>query len=231
MTARGPRLRQGFPSVVRAGAAGLAVLAGGLAPGHATAQETAIDTVSIALEATEAIVRHRIPSRGDRVVALALRVPGQRLDVTSVVREGEALLDAVLTEEDEAHRFEVESGAPIVITYRVSGSLERIPLFVPGGSAELTVAREFEEPYLIRVTGPAERLDEIDTAVSLPRLERSAEGLLEARLSSLPSFVRLSDGGPFAFGRVADLIALAVILLGAGWAWHRLRPRPARRED
>lgn len=224
MPTRGPRHRP--PIRVRIGSAAAAVAAAFHAlSGAAAAQEAAIDTVSIALEGSEATVRHRIPNLGDRVVALALRVPGQRLDVTGVVREGEALLDAVLTEESDAYRFEVESGAPIVVTYRVRGAPGRVPLFVPAGRAELTVAREFEEPHLIRVTGDPARLDEIDTATSLPRLGRVSEGALEARLSSLPSFVRLSDRGPFSFGRIADLVALAVILLGAWWAWRRMRRR------
>lgn len=198
-------------------------LCGALVPAPAPAQDEAVDTVSIALARTEALVRHRIPNLGDRVVALALRVPGQRLDVTGVIREGEALLDATLVEEEGAYRFEVESGAPIVVSYRVTGDLERIPLFVPGVSAELTVAREFLEPYLIRVTGDPARLDEIDTGIGLPRLDPAPDGALEARLSSLPSFVRLSRGGAFAFGRIADLLALGAILLGAVWAWRRLR--------
>jgi len=213
---------------LRAGVAAVAVATACHSfPRSASAQEEAVDTVSIALEGTEAIVRHRIPNLGDRVVALAIRVPGQSIEVRDVVREGRALLDAALSEEPDAYRFEVESGAPIVLAYRVSGELGRIPLFVPAGRAELTVAREFEEPYLIRVTGEPARLDEIDTATSLPRFERLNEGVLEARLSSLPSFVRLSGGGLLSFGRVADLLALAVILLGAWWAWRRLRRRRA----
>lgn len=207
-------------------AGAVAVLIGLAGPVRsAVAQESALDTVSIALEGTGAVVRHRIPTLDDRVAALALRVPGQRVEVTGLVREGEALLDASLTEEEGAYRFEVESGAPIVVAYRVTGALERIPLFVPAGRAELTVAREFEEPHLIRVTGSPGRLDEVDTAVSLPRFDRVSDGVLEARLSSLPTFVRLSERGPFTFGRVADLLALAAIVLGAWWAWHRLRPR------
>jgi len=240
--------RAGAPwDVLRLGAAVLA-LAAPHGPGSAAAQDpdpspprdttsrdtasagvTAIDTVSVVLGGTDAVVRLRIPNLGERVAALALRVPGQRLEVTGVVREGESLLDATLTEEGDAYRFEVESGAPIVLAYRVSGDLARIPLFVPGGRAELTVAREFEEPFLIRVTGAPERLDEIDTATSLPRLDRVSDGVLEARVSSLPSFLRLSERGPFAFGRVADLLAIAAILLGAAWAWRRLghrRPGP-----
>lgn len=231
MPGRRRRPRGEPSSPLRAGATAALLLTGFLAlPGPASGQEGAIDTVSITLEDTAAIVRQRIPNVGDRVVALALRHPGQRVDVTGVVREGEALLDATFTEEGDAYRFEVESGAPIVITYQVSGALGRIPLFVPGGIAELTVAEEFEEPYVIRVSGSRERLDEIDTAISLPRLDRVSDGLLEARLSSLPSFVRLSEGGPFAFGRVADVVALAAILLGAWWVWHRLRPRRTSRK-
>lgn len=215
-----------------AGVASLVVLTGaaprlpGDAPtGGPSAQDGALDTASIALEADGVLVRHRIPNLGDRVVALAIRVPEQRLDVTRVVREGRSLLDAGLTTEDDAYRFEVESGAPIVVEYRLSGSLDRIPLFVPAGRAELTVAREFEEPHLIRLTGPPERLAAIDTRTSLPRFERVSDGALEARLSSLPAFVRLSDRGPFSFGRVADMLALGLILLGAWWAWRRFRPR------
>lgn len=190
-------------------------------------QDGGVDTVRIALDADGATVRHRIPNLGDRVTAWALRVPGQTLDVTGVVREGEALLEAELIGDVDAYRFDVESGAPIVITYRLAGRLERLPLFVPGGEARLTVAREFEEPHLVRITGPADRLDAIDTRTSLPRLERVSDDALEARLSSLPSFVRLVGRGPFTFGRTADAIALALILLGVWYAWRRMRARRA----
>ena len=97
-------------------------------------------------------------------------------------------------------------------------------MFVRGGGAELTVAREVESPYLVRVTGPAEILGDIDPDTSMPRLAHASDGALEVRLSSIPSFVRLSTGGPFSFARMADAFALFLILLGAVTIFRRLRP-------
>jgi len=196
-------------------------------PATGSAVETAvlqsIDTVRVELTADAAIVEQRIPNAEDLVEAFAIRISGQSIEVTDVVAEGESLLDAMLTAEDGAMRFAVASGAPVTVRYRVTGPHERIPLFVPGGGAVLTVARGVELPYLIRVTGIEAQLSPIDTETSMPRFVPSAGGTLEARLSSLPAFVRLSHGGALSFARLADAVALALIVLGAIVAYRRLR--------
>ena len=64
---------------------------------------------------------------------------------------------------------------------------------------------------------------EIDTDTSLPRLASVGDGAWEVRLSSVPSFVRLAPPGLLSFARVADLIALVLILAGAVWTWRTAR--------
>jgi hypothetical protein len=182
----------------------------------------AIDTVSITMDGTGANVEQGIPSALGVIEAYAIRLPGQTLTVTEVVAEG-GRLDPSLFDADGAVRIGVASLADVVLRYRIEGALERIPLFVSGGGAVVTVAHGLEEPYLIRLTAAAETLREIDTDTSMPRFVRTADGGLEARLSSLPSFVRLSSGGPFSFARIADAVALLMILGGAAFAFRRLR--------
>jgi hypothetical protein len=208
---------------------GLALALGVALPGAVVGQ--AVDTVRVTLEPERAVVEVRVPNLGDVVEAFALRFPDQRVEVTDVLREGEALLDATLTREEGALRFAVTSGAPVTVRYDVRGPLRRIPLFVPGGRAELTVARGVEEPFMVRVTGDSAALAAIDTRTSMPRFTRLADGALEVRLSSLPSFLRLSRGGPFSFSRIADALALALIALGAAISFRRLRRRGAARAD
>jgi len=207
---------------------GLALGLGVALPGAGAGQAT--DTVRVTLEGARAVVEVRVPNLDDAVEAFAIRFRDQRVEVTDVLREGEALLDATLTREEGALRFAVTSGAPVTIRYDVRGPLRRIPLFVPGGRAELTVARGVEEPFLVRVDGDAGALAAIDTRTSMPRFTRLPDGSLEVRLSSLPSFLRLSRGGPFSFARIADALALALIALGAALSFRRMRrgsPVPA----
>jgi len=194
-----------------------------VARGPAVGTAQTVDTVHVALEGDRAVVEVRVPNLGEDVEAFALRFPDQLIEVRSVLREGEALLDAALTREDGALRFVVTSGAPVTLRYEVSGRLARVPLFVPGGGAELTVAREVEEPFLVRVTGDAATLGTIDTGTSMPRFTRLPDGTLEVRLSSLPSFLRLSRGGPFSFSRIADALALGLIALGSWVALRKMR--------
>lgn len=199
------------------------VLAAGASAGTARLAAQDVDTVRVSLSPDRAVVELRIPNVGEVVEAHAMRFPGQTVDVTEVVREGQALLDALLTREDGALRFRVMSGAPIVVRYEVTGATERIPLFVPGGGAELTVAGEVEESVLVRVDGDPDALSRIDTDTSVPRFTRRPDGTLEAPLTSLPSFVRLSPGGPFSFPRIADALALVLIAIGVVLAVRKLR--------
>ncbi|MDX1577932.1 MAG: hypothetical protein R3266_05585, partial [Gemmatimonadota bacterium] len=189
------------------------------------------DTVRVVLTLGGAAVEQRLAPEGDDVRAWALRLPGQTLDIYEVVREGERLLDATLTKGERAYEFAVTSGAPVVIRYSVEGGRDRIPIFVAGGIAELTVAGSVEEPWLVRLDGPASTLETIDLATSLPRLAPAPDEGLEASLSSLPSLVRLSTSGAVSFARIADAVALLLIALGAAWAWRTARIEPSRRVE
>lgn len=183
----------------------------------------ATDTVVVTLGDGVAEVQQRLTPRGATVEAFAMRLEEQTLEMLEVVREGESLLDAVLSPVGGAYRLDVVSGAPIRVRYAVRGSVERIPLFVTGGRAELRVVRELETPYLIRLEGDPARLSALDLATSLPRFAPSETGELEAVLSSLPALLRLSQGGALSFTRVADLIVLVVMVLGVAWAWRNGR--------
>lgn len=186
----------------------------------AAAQTT--DTITVRLAGEGALVTQRLEPIEGEVRAIAIRIEGQLLDILEVVREGESLLDATLEAEGPAYGFRVESGAPVVLEYLVSGATERVPFFVASGEAELTVADGAETPYLIRIEGEPGRLDEIDAGTSLPRFRRTADGALEVAVSSIPSFARLPEAGGLSFTRLADLVAVSLILLGALWAWRVL---------
>ena len=168
-------------------------------------------------------VTQRLMPEGESIGAYAIRFDGQALKVLDVVREGQSLLDATLTPTSGAYELDVVSGAPVRVRFSITGDAERIPLFVAGGSAELTVARGVEAPYLLRIQGPRERLAAIDLETSLPRFEVNGSGVLDARLSSIPSLIRLSPRGAFTFTRIADIVALVLILSGALWAFLKLR--------
>lgn len=189
-------------------------------PLSAAAQTT--DTITVRVGPEGALVTQRLEPIGGEVRAVAIRIEGQLLDVREVVREGESLLDAVLEPGRAAYGFHVESGAPVVLEYFVSGATERIPFFVASGEAELTVAEGAETPYMIRIEGEPGRLDAIDAGTSLPRFRRTADGALEVAVSSVPSFARLPEAGGLSFTRLADLVAVSLILLGALWAWRVL---------
>ena len=111
----------------------------------------------------------------------------------------------------------------MTVRYTVTGDRERIPLFVPGGGAAVTIAREVESPFLVRVLGAPEDLRTVDPETSMPRMTRAADGSLEVRLSSIPALLRVSSGGPFSFARMADAAALFLIVFGAVLIFRRLR--------
>lgn len=199
-----------------------------VAPGL-SAQTT--DTVLVTLADGEARVRQRLTPEGEDIHAFAMRFEGQDLVITEVFREGESLLDASLVPAERAYRLDVVSGAPITVEYTLSGDVTRIPLFVSGGRAELTVVRDIEAPFLVRLAGEPATLSAVDLPTSLPRFEIAADGSLEVALSSLPALVRLSGGGAFSFTRVADMVVLALILAGAIWTWRNARVRRAAGPD
>ncbi len=181
-----------------------------------------VDTVRIELGGEGATVELSIPSATGVVEAYAIRIPGQTLSLMEVLSVDEPIRHTLI-EESGATRIAVASSADVTVRYRVEGSRERIPLFVPGGGAEVTVARELEAPYLLRLTGDAGTLAAIDTETSMPRFERLSDGTLEVRLSSVPSFVRLSNGGPFSFARLADAGVLLLVVAGALVAYRKIR--------
>ena len=180
----------------------------------------------VTLRENGAEVRQRLVPVGGIVRAFAIRFDHQSLELTGVTGEGDSPLNASLTANGNPYQLNVESRVPIILRFSLTGSVERIPLFVAGGRAELTVVREVEAPYLIRIEGPGDQLATIDLSTSLPRFTLTESGDLEVALSSVPALLRLAGGGAFTFTRIADLVALVLIALGAisaarnGWVRH-----------
>lgn len=231
-------------------------MAGVLVATPAAAQTT--DTVFVELRGDTAHVRQHLMPEGGVVRAFAMRFEGQdvsRARVAGVAETpsgtaAEARVEwtpLVPVPADGAYRIEVDSTVPLLLSYAVSrasrpastsaGGLgatppdrppDRIPLFVAGGRAEQTVAREVAEPWLIRVEADPAALDRLDLSTSLPRFARTSDGAVTATLSSVPGLLRLSRGGPLSFARVADLVVLALLLAAATWTWRNAR---VRRED
>ncbi|MDX1395903.1 MAG: hypothetical protein R3195_16080, partial [Gemmatimonadota bacterium] len=179
-----------------------------------------VDTVRIELTADGATIEHIVPSVVGVIEAYAIRIPGQTLTVIDAARRGGGPVDPALIDHEGALRLAVASSDDVIVRYRVDGAVDRIPLFVPGGGAVVTVARALDEPWLIRVTGV--RTDGVDTPASLPRFVSLDDGALEARLASLPSFVRLSGGGAFSFARLADAAAVLLVVCGGIVAFRRV---------
>jgi len=192
------------------------------AQGQTELRAETVDTVRIDLAGDEAVVQQVIPHALGVIEAYAMRVPGQTLTILDVLGD-RGPLEHTLVEAEGTTRIAVASLSDVLVRYRVAGPLERVPLFVRGGGAVVTVAHEVAEPYLIRVTANDDRLEGVDTDTSMPRFGRSEDGVLEVRLSSVPSFVRISSGGPFSFARLADVMALLLILCGSLFAFKRLR--------
>ena len=215
-----------------AGAPGLAAEAA--LPGLAKAavprlasQAAATDTVHIEVGPGEVRVRQELAAPAGLVEAFAIPVDGQALEILDVIGP-DGPVEFTLIEATGARRIAVPSSRAVTLRYRLTGATGRIPLFVAGGSGELAVAREVEEPWLIRVTGGA--TGSFDAGTSMPRFERLEDGTLEVRLSSLPSFVRLAEGGPLSFARLADVFALLLIALGGVVVFRRLRDAARRAE-
>lgn len=201
--------------------------------------QSAPDTIRVWIDQDGARVEQRIPDAAGTVEAYAIRIGGRGLDVESVTREGERLLDAVLEPLPGAYRFRVRSGAPVRVRYRVRGAAERVPLFVPAGPGEVTVARGPALGVVVRVHLPPEVAARLDPGVSLPRLRRSEEApgapgtrggpgprsevVLVGHASAPPSFLHLRRSGRVP--RLADAASVLLILLGALWAWRKGRRR------
>ncbi|WP_420634979.1 hypothetical protein [Candidatus Palauibacter sp.] len=199
-----------------------AALAGLLVAVPAVGQTT--DTVFVELGEGAAHIRQSLAPVDGVVQAVAMRLDEQTLALTGAARGGEALPDAdVGLTADGAYRIEVASTAPVLVTYTVSGRVDRIPLFVAGGRAEQTVVHEVEAPWLIRVEGDPAVLDALDLSTSLPRFTRAGDGAVTAALSSVPGLLRLSRGGALSFARVADFAVLALLLTGAILIWRNAR--------
>ena len=205
-----------------AGAAGVLVVLAARAAAPAAAQGAAVDTVSLGLAGSAVEVELEVPSVDGVVRAFALVQPGQSLNVDSVTNAS-GPVEFTVFEVGSVTRLAVPSSSPVRVRYRVTGDRERVPLFVPGGGAAVTVARSVEAPYLIRLSGSDDVLAAIDPETSMPRLSRASDGALVVRLSSVPSLVRISRGGPFSFARVADAFALFLVLFGAVVIFRRVR--------
>lgn len=110
------------------------------------------------------------------------------------------------------------------VAYRVTGDLDRVPLFVPAPAADADSRLE------VRVRG----LDpEAELQAAFPRFAWSGEGggppTAVARPPSLPTFVALPAGTPLlTLDAAADLLVVLVVLGATGW-WLLWRRRAARR--
>lgn len=186
------------------------------------ATQPAVDTVAVSLTASAVIVDLEVPPVDGVVEAYALFQPGQALDIISVTNASGPVEFTVIDDESVA-RLAVPSSSGVRVRYRVTGDAERVPLFVPGGGAVVTVARAVDAPYLVRLTGAPELIADVDPETSMPRMSRAPDGSLEVRLSSVPSLVRISRGGPFSFARMADAFALFLVLFGAVVIFRRLK--------
>lgn len=186
-----------------------------------TAAMVSTDTVLIRLTADAATVTQRIPAFEGRVEAHAIRLEGQELHVIDAMSRGARLSDPGLEHLTGAYHLRVGNGVPVELRYRVTGRLDRVPLFVSSPEAQLASA---PVTLLVELTGESSRA--LDLGTSLPRFRRTSEHILTTTLSSTPTFVRLDAAGDLSFARAADLAVVVLILLAAVWAW-----RTARRSD
>lgn len=106
------------------------------------------------------------------------------------------------------------------LAYVVTGTLDRVPVFVPA-----VPAAPGETRIELRIRGrPGGSRD----PGGFPRFARTDEGQLLARPDNLPSFVRL----PSRLGRTLDRAAeaaVALLLLAGAGGWWALRARGRRR--
>lgn len=197
----------------------LSVPASAAAVGPVSARDvqSSTDTVVIRFVADVVSVAQRIPTLDDAVEAHAIRFDGQELHIDRATRSGEILDGSELDRLSGAYRLRIGGPGPVDLRYRVTGLLDRVPLFVASPEAQLTSA-----PVTLRVELVPESSVELDLATSLPRFRRTSEGVLTATLSSLPAFVRLDAAG-LSFARAADLAVVILILLAAAWAWLTAR--------
>jgi hypothetical protein len=198
---------------------GLLVVAGGWIGPPAAAVPA--DTVVIRFSPDAATVTQRLPALDGVVDAHAIRLDGQELRVDGAARAGEPLYSPGIERLPGAYHLRISGRVPVDLRYRVTGRLDRIPLFVSSPEAQLASA-----PVTLRVELTPASSQGLDLGTSLPRFRRSSEGTLTATLSSTPTFVRLDPAGGLSFARAADLAVVVLILLAAVWAW-----RTARRSD
>lgn len=224
-----------MPLVTPALATVLAIAGGSAAASTATAPPAAAaravlalpalgvspDTVVIRFGPDAATVTQRVPALDGVVEAHVIRLEGQDLHIEQATRAGEPLSDPALERLSGAYHLRVDGGASIDLRYRVTGRLDRIPLFVPSPEAQATSG-----PVTLRVELAPAAVSGLDLGTSLPRFEQSSDSVLIASLSSTPTFVRLDAAGGLSFARAADLGVVVLILLAAVWAW-----RAARRSD
>jgi hypothetical protein len=187
----------------------------------APAPAVPMDTVVIRLGPDAATVTQRVPALDGAVEAHAIRLEGQDLRLEDAGVAGQPISNPDLGLLPGAYHLQVANNEPVDLTYRVTGRLDRIPLFVSSPAARMASG-----PVTLRVEPAPESSTAFDLGTSLPRFQRSSEGALIANLSSTPTFVRLDESGRLSFARAADLVVVALILLAAVWAW-----RAARRSD
>ncbi|MFQ5689856.1 MAG: hypothetical protein ACE5HQ_06265 [Gemmatimonadota bacterium] len=164
--------------------------------------------------------RYRIETGSRPVEFVALRFPGQAVSLLAPAAGLRLRAEAGLT------RIRAAGGraGEWSLAYRVSGTPERIPIFVPEGPPAAG------SPVEIRVrweagSGAAAR---VVLGESFPRFVALPDGTLRARPGNLPSFVRLSrSDGSIPFHRAFDTLVVVVVALGAGY-WFRGRRRRRR---
>jgi hypothetical protein len=174
--------------------------------------------VVIRLGPDAADITQRVPALDGTVEAHAIRLDGQYLELVYAGVAGEPVSDPDLGLLPGAYHLQVAEDAPIDLRYRVTGRLDRIPLFVPSPEAQMAAGL-----VTLRVELAPDSASSLDLGTSLPRFQRNAEGALVASLSSVPTFVRLDASGGLSFARAADLAAVALLLLAAVWAWRTAR--------
>ena len=206
-------------------------------PREAVDVEGRLDSAKIEIRLQDGTVtvqaRYRLTPGGEPLDFTTLRFEGQTVSLLSAEGNSPISSEEIANPEEDASP-EPTSGAPplelrtapgltrlrgtagpsgeIRFAYRVTGRLERIPIFVPPWP---TVSAD--ERVEIRVLGLKQGGE------SFPELVDRHDGSFQAQLSNVPSFVRLpATGRSLPLNRAFDALVIAVALLGAGF-WLRQR--------
>ncbi len=196
---------------------------------HGSPQDA--ETVRVRLESAprRAVVVQAIEPAEDPRWFLAMRGDGQSLELIRVTANGESIPvdDIHLESSSSTVALEIPASESYHITYAVTGELDRIPLFVAAGGAELTVVSDADivsgRSRVIRVEGDGDLISDLDIAYSMPRFAPGEDGSISAEVSSIPALIRLSPRAVLSPMRLADLAVLGLIVLVAVWVWRGVR--------